>query len=753
MNLRFLPLLLILITALGVKAQQYEDKSYYLIDSLSFSEISAQDSALVVDELAKFHAAEHDTDRLYALNTIVNLMISDTWGDYAEYMLDFTEELVNQEGNNAEEQSYYDRQYSGALNNYGMYISHHGDNEGAIELYMKSMKLAEERRSAPDLSAVYNNLAFQYEQLGRTQEALEYHHMSLKIDLQLNDTNGITSSYNNLALLYDNIDEIELAHKNYLKCYEYLKDGKDLWRLGITYGNIGASFANFNQMDSAIWYYNKAYEIQQTTEDKLGMSVTLGSIATGHLSKGDTAKAIESYIQSIQMAESIEYYKTIAGSGDGLSDIYLQMGKLNLAQQHAERSYRVALEKGFLREQSTSALTLYKIYEKQGKYKQALEMYVDYRTGKDSLVSIDNKTDAFKRDTELEYEQLALTDSLANAKEKELLNIRHQEREAKQQQRSVFLGIILVIIFLFFIFVLNRFRLTRKQKNIIEKQKMDVDQAYGELETKNKEILDSITYAKRIQNAILPPDKIVKEYLQESFILYIPKDIVAGDFYWLEQQKDAVLFAAADCTGHGVPGAMVSVVCHNALNRSVREYGLTKPGKILDSTRKIILEEFEKSEESVKDGMDIALCSLTDQTLHYAGAYNPLWIIRKGVWTEQDLNVNGVTPKIYVEDGYTLFEIKGDKQPVGKHESPVAFNTRTVNLEKNDRIYIFSDGYVDQFGGAKGKKLKAPGLKSLLITIQNLSMTQQRQHVTKAFEDWKGDLEQVDDVCLIGLEI
>jgi len=251
------------------------------------------------------------------------------------------------------------------------------------------------------------------------------------------------------------------------------------------------------------------------------------------------------------------------------------------------------------------------------------------------------------------------------------------------------------------------------------------------VEERNKEILDSINYAKRIQSAILPPDKIIKEYLKDSFILYKPKDIVAGDFYWMEHKNNKVLFAAADCTGHGVPGAMVSVVCNNALNRSVREYGFVDPGKILDKTREIVIQEFEKSDEEVKDGMDIALCSLDGNILQYAGAHNPLWIIRNGA----------------------IIETKANKQPIGKFDIQQPYTTHTFELEKGDTIYIFSDGYVDQFGGEKGKKFKTNPFRKLLISIQDQTMEQQRLIIDKTFEDWRGNLEQVDDVCVIGLRV
>ncbi len=334
------------------------------------------------------------------------------------------------------------------------------------------------------------------------------------------------------------------------------------------------------------------------------------------------------------------------------------------------------------------------------------------------------------------YEKKKLTDSLEFAKEQEVkdLAIAKQEAQLKQEktQRIALYGGLLVII-IFAGFVYNRFRISQQQKKIIELQKVEVEQQKEVVEEKNKEILDSIHYAKRIQAAILPPDKSVKELLPNSFILYKPKDIVAGDFYWLEKKNNQILFAAADCTGHGVPGAMVSVVCNNGLNRSVREHGLTNPGEILNKTREIVIAEFEKSEDEVKDGMDIALCSLEGGTLQYAGANNPLWIVRNGV--------------------DEIEEIKADKQPIGKYAEPKPYTNQTIQVDKGDTIYIFSDGYVDQFGGEKGKKLKAANFKKLILSIQNQSLEKQKEIINKTFEDWKGDLEQLDDVCIIGVRI
>lgn len=302
-----------------------------------------------------------------------------------------------------------------------------------------------------------------------------------------------------------------------------------------------------------------------------------------------------------------------------------------------------------------------------------------------------------------------------------------------------------------------RSELFRKENNILHEHNVLIEQKNFVISSKQKEITDSLYYAKRIQNAILPSEHITKKYLKNYFILYKPKDIVAGDFYWLEviqlnrhsgldpeshqkiavqDHNDVILFAVADCTGHGVPGAMVSVVCKNALNHAVRDHGLTDPGLILDTTRNIINMEFEKSDdeeaiEVVNDGMDIALCYLEGRILKYAGANNSLWMIRNG----------------------ELLETKGNRQPIGKFDFPSPFTTHTVELQVGDTIYIFSDGYVDQFGGDKGKKFKTAKFKELILSIQHEDMDIQQKIINQTFEIWKGNLEQVDDVCIVGVRI
>lgn len=300
-------------------------------------------------------------------------------------------------------------------------------------------------------------------------------------------------------------------------------------------------------------------------------------------------------------------------------------------------------------------------------------------------------------------------------------------------ERAKVQGIInIIILFSFFLITLTFFLFfkkdnTRFQKTIVEQKKL--------VQEKQKEIIDSITYAKRIQEAILPSGHLWHKYLPDSFIFYRPKDIVAGDFYWLETSDNGILvyFAVADCTGHGVPGAMVSVICNNALNRSLHEFNLKTPGALLDKTRELVVETFGKSGNGVKDGMDISLCCYNTLTgeLKWAGANNPLWHLRNN----------------------TVQEIKPDKQPVGNYSEQKQFQTHSLLLEKGDLLYIFSDGYADQFGGPKGKKFKYRQLEELLLSQSTAPMQTQKLALEEHFERWKGQLEQIDDVCVIGVRI
>ncbi len=282
----------------------------------------------------------------------------------------------------------------------------------------------------------------------------------------------------------------------------------------------------------------------------------------------------------------------------------------------------------------------------------------------------------------------------------------------------------------------NDEKLIEYQNNLeftVRQKTFELNKTLNELKSQTLELTDSITYAKRIQKAILRHPATIKGILPESFFIYQPKDIIAGDFYLAEQIDNKIMLAVADCTGHGVPGAIISVVCGNALKRAVRKVGIEDAGKILSQTREFVIETFEGSDEDIKDGMDIALCIIDPKTyeVNYAGANISFHFTKQNILTE----------------------IKSDKQPVGNHVIKSPFTNHTVQLQKGDRIYLFTDGMPDQFGGSKGKKYKYKQLRELIQASQELSMQEQGDTIYSSFENWKGNLMQVDDVCVVGIKL
>ena len=266
----------------------------------------------------------------------------------------------------------------------------------------------------------------------------------------------------------------------------------------------------------------------------------------------------------------------------------------------------------------------------------------------------------------------------------------------------------------------------------------ELGQRNDQLNEKHKEVTDSINYAQRIQIAMMQPEYLVKERLEDSFIIYLPKDVVSGDFYYVgKKQKDTVVFGAIDCTGHGVPGALLSVIGFTFIQQAVRERGMTTPSEILtfldDGVNRILRQTGDES--GVKDGMDLALCALNTKTrvLEYAGAYNPLYYFNKG----------------------ELKEIKANRSPIGVNEDgvPDEYSNHTIQLDKGDTLYLMSDGYADQFGGKHGSKYKHRRLRELIVSIQELSMGAQKERFESAFYRWKGEHDQVDDILIIGVRV
>jgi len=312
--------------------------------------------------------------------------------------------------------------------------------------------------------------------------------------------------------------------------------------------------------------------------------------------------------------------------------------------------------------------------------------------------------------------------------------------------------LLLVGVFAFFIF--QRLRITKKQKLVIEEQKAvveeqkaEVEEAHVELEEKNREVMDSINYAKRIQDALLATEEHQSKHLPEHFILFEPKDVVSGDFYWALEKQDHLYLTSADCTGHGVPGAFMSMLGIAFLNEINAHDKLLNPAEILDQLRDRIIKELGQDGGESKDGMDMSLIRLNLKTkeLEWAGANNPLYHIKELDGKQTDKDVQNETHYIQI--------ISPDKQPIAQYLDKKPFTNHSIKLNKGDGIVLFTDGFADQFGGSKGKKLMYKPFRRILLENMDKPMKTQKEVLTQVFKDWKGEVEQVDDVCVIGVRV
>ncbi|MFI5203359.1 MAG: tetratricopeptide repeat protein [Flavobacteriales bacterium] len=642
-----------------------------------------------------------------------------------------------------------------ALGTQGAACYYLGKHDLSIECHKRSLQISTKLGNKGAQASALNNIANVFRDQGKAADALIYFRKSLKLNEQLNNKLGISTVMGNIGAVYSDQNDFKNARIWYERAYALKKELKDPLGISLSLASIGNCYADEKMYDSAMVCQKKALAIRKTINNKDGMAYCYHSIGEILEHQGILDSALIYYHRSLALFDELKSNPGITDICHALCNAYRVQGQYKKAIPYGKRALKIARESGLVESIRNACGALFRCYKLTGQYNNALDMYEFYILMRDSILRTENQQALIQQQFQYEYDKKSISDSLDYVQQQKVKEIAHtSELKHEQNQRYILYGG-MAFLFLLGALVFRSYRLKRKDNLLIAAQKKEVERQKELVEEKNHEILDSINYAKRIQDAILPPDEFIKSCLPDSFILYKPKDIVAGDFYWLEsvesdndkQPVSHIIFAAADCTGHGVPGAMVSVVCHNALNRSVREFGLTDPGKILDKTRALVVEQFGKTHGEVKDGMDISLCSIkfrnkvekvseipnppSEMSLQWAGANNPLWILRNG----------------------QLIEFSPDKQPIGYSDTVRPFTTHSVSLLTGDIIYIFTDGYQDQFGGPKGKKFKASDLKELLLSIRNKSMNVQKSVLDETLTEWKDELEQVDDICIIGVRL
>lgn len=546
----------------------------------------------------------------------------------------------------------------------------------SLKHYRRAIELADSLGMEKRLAGSLNNMGVVCMDMGNYKQAFKCFDRSYEIKKQLKDYPGMSNTLNNLGLTYYKMKDNDEALNYFLQALAVEERlGEDGYRMANALSNIGMVYSDSRQDNLAIEHYNKAKQINQQLRNSHGLAINLVNLGLLYTEKEDYSKAIEYCDEAAQIGEALKTKVIIRDACECVSLAAMETDDYRKAYDYLVRASEI--QKTMTREDLDKQIT-------------ALEIEQEYKEKEAKLMA------------EQERQQL----------------FRAEEKKREDLYRYLLITGCVALLIIMALVV----------KNLRDKKRQQ-----GVVEEKNKNITDSITYATRIQRTILPDKEVLGRPFSDHFVMYQPKDLVSGDFYWALEHHGMFFFAVADCTGHGVPGALISVVCHNALNVACREEGLTEPGQILDRVSEMIVDKFVTKSDEVSDGMDIALCMLNPDTmeLSFSGANNPMYLIRDG----------------------ELQEVKGDKQPIGKYVHRTPFSTHHLQLMTNDQVYLFTDGYADQFGGDRGKKFKYKPFKELLLGLSASSSAVQLQGLRDAFDAWKGDHDQVDDVCLVSVRV
>jgi serine phosphatase RsbU (regulator of sigma subunit) len=612
-----------------------------------------------------------------------------------------------------------------------IYLSQFYMEEGNLlkqfEILNEANQFAQEKNFLRGISRCYVQYQLFYTGIGDTTNAIEYIEKAIALEKKIADPTREARGYYLAGLTYSRmgksekaIEYFKLSVKSFKK--ENMQQKDRIWQ---TYVSLGEELAKVKKYDEAEDLFNEIIKISSSSNEIVG-------VFRGLLSKGSLMALKKNYPAALNIHNNLltEAKKANAEKqvlsliNYKLAEDYFLSGDYPSARENITNSLEL-MDDGPIEQLTESEELAYKIDSASKNYEGALKHFYKLTELKSKM----NKAAVAKSTMGLKFKSDLNQLKAEKEKQKEAA-----EKESKIQ-KIMFWSVISIAVLLSVVMIMIYKSLTNSRKSniIITQQKQEAEEQKILIEEKQKEIKDSITYALRLQQAILPPVELINSNFKDNFILYLPKDIVAGDFYWAEQIDGLFFIAAADSTGHGVPGALVSVVCSNALNRSVNEFKLTMPGEILDKTRELVIDTLSRSNTNVKDGMDASLLCIDriNKKIYWSGANNPLWYMSEN----------------------SIKEIKPDKQPIGKSETQKPFTTHALNLKEGDCFYLFTDGYADQFGGPKGKKFKYKQLEEILVSVESLAMQEQAKILKDKFETWKGELEQVDDVCVIGIRI
>ncbi len=621
----------------------------------------------------------------------------------------------------------------------------------ALEYYSKSLNIQKAIGDAKGMAITQNNLGYIYYNLGDIKKAIAYWLKSLKIQQQIGDKKGIATIYINLGAVYSSQENPQKAKQYYLNSLEIYKEIKDVAGQAISYKNIGSLYFDQKKYTLSLNYYIKSILLYRKIKNISGVAelyLDMANIAEIRNSL-DSAKLFTQ--KSLNLYKQKEDPNGIASAYLILSDISLKKKKYYQALKYSLKAHEIYEKLGFPELIQASAKSLKVIYKKLGNYKKSCQYFDLEIAMRDSILNKKNYKSLIQQQSKYKYDKQVAIDSM----EMQKIISENIVRKKNLHITLIFLVIFAILLLLSMYFYYQKVKTNKilaEKKDLIDKKKQELNQQNEEIKTINeklfekqqkleiahKEITDSIEYAKKIQTAAFPKTKFFTDNFSDFFIFYKPLKIISGDFYWAKKLKNFLIFAVADSSGHGVPGAFISMLGISVLNEILFLQNINTSGEILDNVRLRIKEALNQLQLSRnEDGLDISLCILnkTNLELQFSGAYNSLYIVSN--------KSNNIKLEI----------LKADRQPVGVFVKEHPFTNKTIKLTKGDNLYLFSDGFMDQFDETITHKFGRNRFRNLIIEIFDKPMDSQKKIITDTFYQWKGNSKQIDDILVLGLKI
>ncbi len=627
--------------------------------------------------------------------------------------------------------------------NMGIVLYLQGEYDAAIKKYEKAFAIQESIKDTNGMANTSNNLASVYRYRGRYDKALELFIRALELYEKAGDEAGRLYAYNNIGIVYATLNKSKLAIRTYREALAIAEKTKDNYILAVLNTNLGIQLLEEKNIADAILHFEKGYKLAKEIGTQQGM-------ATGAVNLGRAYFELKDHVKALTYVKQAQDFYEKSGEKQGLVSALNLKGQIQLASHDlagAElsltRALKLSNEAGMLDHAETSYAHLSELFKKRKNFPKALEYFRAYSKLKDSLLNSDNSSTIARLQTGFETEKKEKQIVLLQ-KAQSLMDLKIAGQDSDIQKTNIILlssSSVTALSILFAVLVVRTYRRKRKTNNELQEKNVSIISQKELIEQKNNEIRNNLLIAGQIQQSILPKPMVISKTFREHTLLYMPKDIVSGDFYWVKKAEGRTFAAVIDCTGHGVPGAYMSVLAYELLEDIVRKEPDISPANLLSVLNRKLHLQTSSGEYADKPGLDISFVMIPDKGDHliFAGSRQPLWMIHE--------NAGNADP---------FSEIKPEKHFMGL-EKEKTFKEVKVEMSKGDRFYMFSDGYTDQIGDASSgqtgkKKMLSQRFKEFLLKDRENEMSGQSKRLEQFLLDWKGNFEQIDDITVFGFK-